>query len=88
MEGQVERIAGATVRARALATYLKRYPFVREFFPSMGGISSLVAKKMTGVDLYAFRPSHILYTDNDAGFGTRWKLQVQEGMAVGDPILV
>ncbi len=88
MEGQVERIAAATVRARALATYLKRYPFVTEFFSEHGAISGQVAKKVAGVDLYAFRPFHIFYTDNEAGFGTRWKLQVQEGRAIGDPVLV
>jgi uncharacterized protein len=88
MEGQIERIAGATVRARALATYLKRYPFVKEFFSERGAMPSQVAKKVAGVDLYGFRPFHIFYTDNEVGFGARWKLKVQEGRAIGDPILV
>ena len=75
MEGQVERVTGATVRARALATYLKRHPFVREFFSERGAMSSRVTKKVAGVDLYAFRPFHIFYTDNEVGFGARWKLK-------------
>jgi uncharacterized protein YhbP (UPF0306 family) len=88
MEGQVERIAGATAKARGLAIYLKRYPFVKEFFSEHGAISSQVAKKVAGVSLYSFRPFYILYTDNETGFGTRWKLQVHKGRAVGEPILV
>jgi uncharacterized protein YhbP (UPF0306 family) len=88
MEGQVERIAGATARARGLAIYLKRYPFVKEFFSEDGSISSQIVKKVAGVHLYSFRPFYILYTDNETGFGTRWKLQVQAGQAVGEPILV
>lgn len=88
MEGQVECVAGATVRARALTTYLKRYPFVREFFSGHRAMSSQVEKKVAGVDLYAFRPFHIFYTDNEVRFGTRWKLKVHEGRGIGDPILV
>ncbi len=49
MEGQVERIAGATAKARGLAIYLKRYPFVKEFFSEGGALSSQVAKKVAGV---------------------------------------
>ena len=86
MEGQVQRMKGAAVRARALAIYLRRYPFVRGFF-SKHGVVSQVSKKMAGVDLYAFRPFHIFYTDNEVRFRTRWKLQVQDGRATGDPIL-
>ncbi len=88
MEGQVEHMVGARVRARALATYLKRYPFVREFFSDPGAISRQLTKKVAGADLYAFRPFNIIYVDNEEGFGTRWKLRVQEGRAVGAPILV
>ena len=88
MEGRVERIAGATARARGLAIYLNRYPFVKDFFSEHGAISSQIVKKLAGVDLYSFRPIYILYTDNETGFGTRWKLHVQGGRAVGEPILV
>jgi len=88
MEGQVERIAGATARAGALATYLKRYPFVKEFFSQDGATPGELAKKVAGVDLYIFRPFQIFYTDNEEGFGTRWKVQIQNGRPAGDPIPV
>lgn len=88
MEGKVQLMTGVGVRARALATYLKRYPFVAEFFSSTGAASREVVRKVAGVDLYTFRPFDILYVNNEAGFGTRWKLQIQDGRAVGEPIPV
>ncbi len=86
MEGEVKLISGATARAKALATYLKRYPFVREFFSGSFAVSLSVAKKVAGVELYHFRPEYILYMDNSYGFGNRWKMEVRNGQIVGDPV--
>jgi len=86
MEGRVERITGAAASAHALTSYLKRYPFVREFFSDPTTVPRQIARKVAEVDLFAFRPFHILYVDNEAGFGNRWQLQIQEGRAAGDPV--
>ncbi len=86
MEGEVELINGATARAKALMTYLKRYPFVREFFSDSTAVSLSVAKKVAGVELYNFQPESILYVDNSYGFGNRWKLELRNGQVVGDPV--
>jgi hypothetical protein len=32
---------------------------------------------------FTFRPDAILYLDNEAGFGTRWKLEVEGGKTCG-----
>jgi len=87
MEGRVERIEGVRARAGAVATYLKRYPFAKEFISSPGAVSTGVALKAAGIDLYVFRPDRIRYMDNEAGFGTRWKLEIENGKAVGDVVL-
>jgi hypothetical protein len=87
MEGSVKAISGASARAHALATYLKRYPFVREFFSSPLSVGVGVAKKMSKIELYLFRPDRIFYVNNEAGFGNRWRLEVREGQAVGEPAL-
>ncbi|MEJ2715926.1 MAG: pyridoxamine 5'-phosphate oxidase family protein [Deltaproteobacteria bacterium] len=84
MEGTVERIKGVRAQARALATYLKRYPFAREFLSHPSALSPSVALKMAKVALYRFRPTTILYMDNEQGFGTRRKLNIENGKAVGD----
>jgi uncharacterized protein len=86
MEGDVKLINGATARAKALATYLKRYPFVREFFSDSAAVSLSVVKKVAGIELYNFRPGRVLYTDNSFGFGNRWKLEIRNGQIVGDPV--
>ncbi len=85
MEGTVEPISSAWALARATAVYLKRYPFVREFFSDPGSISTQVAAKMTKVSLYIFRPDRIFYLNNADGFGNRWKLEIRDGKSVGDP---
>lgn len=87
MEGHVKLISGSSARARATAKYLKRYPFVSEFFSSPLSVAAGVAKKMSKVELYLFRPERILYVNNEAGFGTRWQLEVCEGQAVGEPAM-
>jgi uncharacterized protein YhbP (UPF0306 family) len=86
MEGEIKLISGATARAKALATYLKRYPFVREFLSDSAGVSLSMAKKVAGVELYNFRPERIFYMDNSYGFGNRWKLEIRNGQIAGDPV--
>ena len=81
MEGHIHAVTTAKGKARAISTYLNRHPFVSEFLSDPLSISAQVAKKMSKVELYFFRPDTILYLDNEAGFGTRWKLEVEEGRA-------
>jgi uncharacterized protein YhbP (UPF0306 family) len=83
MEGHIHAVTTAKGKARAISTYLKRHPFVSEFLSDPLSIGAQVAKKMSKVELYFFRPDAILYLDNEAGFGTRWKLEVEGGKASG-----
>jgi len=87
LEGTVRPIRGAMALARATATYLKRHPFVKEFLTSPAAISAETAGKMSRVGLYLFRTRSVRYLDNSAGFGTRWKMEVKDGKAVGDVVL-
>lgn len=83
MEGTIARIIGMRARAGALAAYVKRFPFAGEFLTDPGALSPKIAEKMARVALYIFRPESILYMDNSTGFGTRWKLAIEGGKAVG-----
>ena len=87
MEGTVERVTGIRAQARALAIFLRRYPFAREFISDPSALSASIAKKVSNVALYRFRPTKILYVDNEMGFGTRWKLEIDNGKPVGDAVL-
>jgi uncharacterized protein len=87
MEGGVERVKGVAAKAGATASYLKRYPFAKEFLSDPKGISPTVVTKMTKIGLHVFRPVLIRYVNNEAGFGTRWELSIREGRAIGDPVM-
>ncbi|MBI5252730.1 MAG: pyridoxamine 5'-phosphate oxidase family protein [Desulfomonile tiedjei] len=87
LEGHVQPITSSTARIRAITSYVKRHPFVREFLSDPLSIGSQAAKKISKVDLYVFRPDAIFYVNNEAGFGTRWKLDVKLGKAAGTPVL-
>lgn len=88
MEGRVERVGSAAGRAKALAIFLRRHAFVSEFFSDPLSIGAEVSGKMSRVNLYIFRPRTILYLNNEAGFGKRWKLEIENGKTVGEPTLV
>jgi hypothetical protein len=85
LEGAIEPITGVVDRAKALAVYLRRHPFAKEFLSDPAMLSSDAAKKMAKVAMYRFRPAAIHYMSNQAGFGIRWKLDVKDGKAIGEP---
>jgi hypothetical protein len=86
MEGRVEAITTPVALARHTATYLRRYPFVREFFSGSAAQTADMMAKMSRVGLYVFRPESVRYLDNQGGFGNRWKLGIADGRAVGNPV--
>ena len=86
MEGTVEKITSPVSLATHMATYLRRYPFVRELFSGSAAAAADMAAKMSRVGLYVFRPETIRYLDNQGGFGNRWKLGIANGKAVGIPV--
>ena len=73
--------------ARAANIYFRRYPFASDFFSKAGFLSDALAKE-TRIILYAFRSETIHYLENSAGFGVRWKLEIEDGHSVGLPIVV
>jgi len=79
MEGRVERITAIPDLARAVALYLRRFPFVRDLLSDPGSFSYQAASQMARVALYRFRPHRILYLDNEGGFGNRSTLEIEDG---------
>jgi uncharacterized protein YhbP (UPF0306 family) len=79
LEGLVEPITGVTAKARALTTYLLRYPFVKDFISRPGLIADGLAGKMAKIALYVFRPDYVFFVDNEIGFGKRQKLEIRNG---------
>jgi len=85
LEGRVERITSTVARTRALSAYVRRHPFVSEFLSDPLSMGVAVARKVSRVELYVFQPRTIWYIDNEAGFGKRWRLEVEHGRGVGKP---
>ncbi len=71
MTGTVERIRSVALSLKAVASYLKRFPFTREFFPDDPAPDLNAFFSRFKARLYAFEPTDIFYLDNRFGFGTR-----------------
>jgi uncharacterized protein YhbP (UPF0306 family) len=86
MEGRVEKIVSPVSLTLYTTTYLRRYPFVRELFSGSAAQAVDITAQMSRVGMYVFRPESIRYLDNQGGFGNRWKLDIVDGKAIGNPV--
>lgn len=71
MEGRVERVISMREKAKAMAAYVEKYPFVSDMLLSSGSLFRLVSRKTRGVKWYRFKPVRVLFLDNESGFGNR-----------------
>ena len=74
MKGTVNRVHSIGLSIKAIALYLKRFPFTREFFaddqnPDLDAFFSRFKAR-----LYAFTPTEVYYIDNRFGFGARQRI--------------
>ncbi len=72
MEATCEVVASKRELARALALYIKKYPFVARFLSPgqlLRGMS--VGEHALDVRLYRLRPTRMLFLDNERGFSNR-----------------
>ena len=74
MTGTLERIRSAALSMKAVVSYLKRFPFTREFFPDNPTPDPNAFFSRFKARLYAFTPTDIYYIDNRFGFGTRQRI--------------
>lgn len=81
MEGRAELVAGLPAKARAMATYFAKFPFVKELLAAPGEAAS----RLSRVSAHVFRPTAIRYIDNGPGFGTRFVLRLEEGRLIEPP---
>ena len=79
LEGRAERLRSLKLQARFWQVYLRKFPFVKQFFPvegEVGGLAGLLKAKLAGVRLYRIVPQTVYYIDNSRGFGHREKLDL------------
>ena len=75
LEGQVEPVEGVIAMARAAAVYCAKFPFAKALLKAPGES----AAKMARVRPHVFIPETMRLTDNRQGFGTRYRLRLQDG---------
>ena len=75
LEGRAVEVTGKIELARALAAYLGKYPFVRQFLQPgqlLQGVQ--IAGKAFDIRLWRLRPTRLYYLDNARGFSAREEL--------------
>jgi len=77
LEGQAERLRSLKLQARFWEVYLKKFPFVKQFFQA-GSVQDMLKTKLSGVRLYRIVPQTLYYIDNSRGFGHREMLDLSE----------
>jgi uncharacterized protein YhbP (UPF0306 family) len=75
LEGKAERLRSLKLQARFWEVYLKKFPFVKQFFQS-SALRGALSSKLAGIRLYRIVPSAVWYIDNRRGFGHREMLDL------------
>lgn len=76
LEGRAEIVVSRGEKAKALATYVRKFPFVTEFFSSPSKLSLAMFTRVTSTTFFRITPSRILFLDNEKGFSHREELVV------------
>ena len=74
--GIVRSVPPGLESIQALRTYLKKYPFTRDFFDSNEDINLSAIINKFKVRLYRFQPSLLYYLDNRIRFGFRERVEL------------
>ena len=75
LEGRAAEVSGKVALARALAAYLRKYPFVKQFLTPgqlLQGVQ--IAGKAFDIRIWRLRPERLYYLDNARGFSAREEL--------------
>ena len=82
MEGRAGRVEAVGEKARALATYLHKFPFARDLMGDPVGAARTVFRAHPHV----FRPTRIRYLDNRLGIGARFAITIADGKPIWPPL--
>ena len=75
LEGHATEVTGKLELARALAAYLGKYPFVKQFLSPGQFLQGVqIAGKSFDIRLWCLRPDRLYYLDNARGFSNRQEL--------------
>jgi uncharacterized protein YhbP (UPF0306 family) len=76
MSGRIRPASAGLKTVGALKAYMKKFPFVGEFFESGQSLNLEAFAKRFSVRLYCFEPDLIYYLDNRIRFGFREEISI------------
>ena len=77
MAGASTEVTGKRELVRALAAYVKKYPFVAQFLsPGQLLAGMKVAGRVMDIRLFRLTPSRLLFIDNQRGFSNRQEISL------------
>ena len=71
MSGSIEGVSPGLEAIQAIRAYIRKFPFVKEFFKPGGSLDLVSFGERFKVRLYRFDPQLIYYLDNEIRFGFR-----------------
>jgi len=78
MSGVVKAVSIGPTALKAVRSYLRKFPFAKEFFESGDLIDPDAFSKRFRVRLYRFKPHLVYYLDNSIKFGFRERVHFQD----------
>ncbi|RJP85220.1 MAG: hypothetical protein C4518_16480 [Desulfobacteraceae bacterium] len=76
MSGKITPATQADQAAKAVIEYVKKFPLVKTFFPTIKNLTLNSFIKRFHASLYCFQPDYIVYMDNTVDFGFRQEIPV------------
>jgi len=71
MSGRIKKVVPGLKAVQAVRAYIKKYPFIREFFDPGQALDLESFGKRFRVRFYRFQPGIVYYMDNSIRFGFR-----------------
>jgi uncharacterized protein YhbP (UPF0306 family) len=78
MSGWVRKVSTGVAGARAVVAYLKKFPFITDFFDPGAAVDLAALTDRFSVRLYRFDPKLVFYQDNQIRFGFRVEVRPAE----------
>lgn len=78
LNGTAELVTSRREKASAFALYVKKFPFVAEFFSSPAQITRAMFSKVSSTTWYKVVPQRVFFVDNKQGFGHREEVVIED----------
>jgi uncharacterized protein YhbP (UPF0306 family) len=78
MAGKIRPVNGKMEAAGAIMAYVRKFPFVKNFFSGIISLTLTDFSRHLHADLYVFLPESIFFMDNSVAFGFRQPIDKED----------